>query len=130
MRMSGTRSMRGLPARVVAAPLIILALALGVSGGARAQSASLDRLAGLPGVDAYLAMQTRLRAGSPVVSGALRVTWSPDSQSFSYVKDGKTRRFDTASMTEAIVADAPPAAVPAAASAAGTAPRGPGPCPP
>ena len=66
-----------------------LALGLAVFGpGAGAQ----DRLRTLPGYEQYQRMAAQI--GGAVRPGELSVTWSHDSRSFEYQRDGKRFRFD------------------------------------
>jgi dipeptidyl-peptidase-4 len=104
------------------AVILVLTCAF-VGSPTSAQDGVLDRLAGLPGVDAYAAMQQRLRGRAAFSSGALRVTWSDDSRAFSYQRDGRIRRFDVETLTES---DAPTAPVAPSSAPPVTAP---GPCP-
>lgn len=104
-----------------AAALAIVA-SLGVSAPVPDLQASSpqDRFAALPGFEAYRQMQEALR--TPVVDpGVQNVVWADDSQSVTYRRDGRARRFDLATRSET---EAPPAAP---AAAPGT--IGPTPCP-
>jgi dipeptidyl-peptidase-4 len=83
------------------------AVALAAIAGIGAQQPALDRLAGLPGADAYASMQERLRTAQPLVTGALQVTWSLDSGSFTYLRDGHARRFDVRALAETDIDSVP-----------------------
>jgi len=109
--------------RLVGMLAVILALTLVARARTSAQDGVLDRLAGLPGVDAYAAMQQRLRGRAAFSSGALRATWSDDSREFSYMRDGRVRRFDVGTLTES---DAPAVPTPSLPPPVTTAR---GPCP-
>ena len=85
--------------RLVACLVMCLVLAVW-RGGAQ------DRLRSLPGYDQYQKM-----AGSAVgavKSGELSVTWSGDSRSFEYRRDGKRYRYDLATGQTTVLGDAPP----------------------
>lgn len=110
--------------RLACAAIVALALAAPRAAG---RQDGPDRPAATPGAEAYRSMQQRLRAGPPLVTGGLQVTWSADSTSFSYLRDGRRLRFDVRTLQEHEDAgdDGPrPAAIRPMASAPG------GPCPP
>jgi dipeptidyl-peptidase 4 len=65
----------------------------------------LDRLRGMPGVDAYGRMQERLSEAPAFTSGSLNVLWAADSQSFSYARDGRRHRFDIPARRDEVLAD-------------------------
>jgi dipeptidyl-peptidase-4 len=71
-------------------------------GSPRAQ----DRLKTLPGSEQYQKMVGQI-AGA-VRSGEVAVTWSADSGSFEYVRDGKRHRYDVATKQSTVVGDADP----------------------
>lgn len=104
--------------RVAIAAACVLALGTGIAeaqgrGGGRGAVGS-DRLQSLPGFARYAQMLEPI--GTAVKSGAVAVTWAPDSRTFDYTFDGKRMRFDVATRR----AEELPAA------AQGAAPGGPG----
>jgi dipeptidyl-peptidase-4 len=81
-------------AGVIAGALILVAAALAAQEPGAARDAE--------GAAAYNRMRDRLREGPAFVSGALNVLWAPDSQSFTYMRDGQRRRFDIATRAETV----------------------------
>lgn len=65
------------------------------------------------GAAAYVRMRDRLRDGPAFVSGAIAVLWAPDSQSFTYTREGQRRRFDIPARADTLAGPVP---VPPAAS--------------
>ena len=66
---------------------------------------TLDRLRGMPGVEAYLAMQRERRDGPVFVSGAISPLWAADSRSLTYWSGGKHHRFDLDTRADTVVPD-------------------------
>ena len=67
-----------------------------------------DRLKSLPGYDQYQKMAGQM--AGVVRPGDLSVTWSADSRSFEYARDGKRYRYDVATMQAVVIGDAAPGA--------------------
>jgi len=81
---------------------VIVALALLMVETPVRGRAVQDRLATMPGFEAYARMQQALRA--PVVdAGAQNAVWADDSRSVTYRREGRLRRFDLETGVEADV---------------------------
>lgn len=91
------------PASLALAAVVAVVTAL--SAPVATQDLGLDRLRGMPGVDAYAQLQEQLRDGPAFVSGAITPTWAADGRSFTYTRGGSRHRFDIATATDAVVAD-------------------------
>jgi dipeptidyl-peptidase-4 len=89
-----------LPA-VVAGTFVAAAAGQGAAGPAP----SLDRLQGMPGVEAHTRLLERLREAPVFTSGALNVLWAADSSSFTYTRHGERHRFDVVRRTDAVIPD-------------------------
>ncbi len=90
--------------RPLATALGVAAALVCLAGVAPAQ----DRLKGTPAYERYQRMSQDI--GTAVKSGAIGVTWQDDGRSFEYQRDGKTYRFDVATLTTREVGGAPAAA--------------------
>jgi dipeptidyl-peptidase-4 len=87
-------------ARRLGVPVAVVLLAAGI--------AAQDRLKTMPGYQEYQRLAGQL--AGVVRSGELAVTWSPDSASFEYQKDGKRYRYDVASRQATAIGNADPTA--------------------
>jgi dipeptidyl-peptidase-4 len=77
---------------------VVLALALPLAIAVpQTQVHAQDRLRSMPGWERYDSLRNDIQQS--VRSGALRVTWSDDGESFEYVRDGMRYRYDIATRT-------------------------------
>jgi dipeptidyl-peptidase 4 len=65
-----------------------------------------DKLKKMPGYDQYRAVAPQIR--SSVNYGRLSVSWSEDSDSFEYIKDGKQYSYNVKKKAATLLGDAPP----------------------
>jgi len=65
-----------------------------------------DKLKKMPGYDQYRSVAPQIRGS--VNYGRLSVSWSENSKSFEYVKDGKKYSYDVKQKTASLLGDAPP----------------------
>ena len=89
------------------AAAVLFVLAWQVIEAQGPQAPTLDRLAGMPGVDQFQKMQTALQGGPPVVSGAVTPVWAEDGKSFAYATAGKFYRFDLTTLATTELSEAP-----------------------
>jgi dipeptidyl-peptidase-4 len=86
---------------------VCLATAVLATAWQQAPTGAQDRLKALPGYEQHQRIAGQLSGA--VRSGDLSVTWSQDSASFEYLRDGKRYRYDLGSRQATEIGEAPPA---------------------